>query len=480
MTGNRAVAVPALIFALVWFSAAWFGSWEFNPNNSTRLFAAISLVEQGDATIDEFAPLTIDKAKFGAHYYLDKAPGMTLMSLPAIAAADAVTGERARVMPERFDNPRFVDYVKLRLRAASILTSSLLTALAAVALYSLALSVGGSRAGAVVAALGYALGSPAWGWSTTIFGHAATAALLILALWAIWRGTSGASPHPARAALAGLLLGWAVVVEYQAVIEVALIGLWALWRMRRYPMRSGMTLALAAAAGAAVAVTPMVAYNLLAFGTPVKLGYQGVVGFEGMQQGLFGLTYPKAAVMIEILFGPRRGLLWVAPVLMFGFFGLARMARAAATRDLAVVSLAVVAAVLLVNASYAYWDGGFSTGPRHSVPAFPFLALGLVSLWQTAARIRDRVALATLLALSVAINLVIAATEITVQDWYRFPLWRPILTERLPRGAFRDLPSEFWGWTPWGGMALYLLIAAPLVFALVRLSSSPVPPQSSH
>ena len=92
------------LFLLVWFSAAWFGSWELNPNNATRLFAAIRMVEDSTATIDPFAPLTIDKAQFGAHAYLDKAPGMTLMAMPAVAMTNAVMGDRAdRHMPRAAD-----------------------------------------------------------------------------------------------------------------------------------------------------------------------------------------------------------------------------------------------------------------------------------------------------------------------------------------------------------------------------------------
>lgn len=64
--------LPALLGALVWLSCIWFGSWEWNANQATRVYAALSIVEQGDATIDEYAPLTIDKARFGAHFYSDK------------------------------------------------------------------------------------------------------------------------------------------------------------------------------------------------------------------------------------------------------------------------------------------------------------------------------------------------------------------------------------------------------------------------
>ena len=54
---TRSRTIPLLLFVLVWLSAGWFGSWEGNPNNATRLFAAIELVEHGDARIDRWAPL---------------------------------------------------------------------------------------------------------------------------------------------------------------------------------------------------------------------------------------------------------------------------------------------------------------------------------------------------------------------------------------------------------------------------------------
>lgn len=456
-------AVPTLLFALVWLSCGWFGSWEFNPNNSTRLFAAISLAEQGDATIDEFAHLTIDKAQFGPHTYLDKAPGMTLLATPIVTGAYVATGEGARRLEKRIEAPDLTRYLRLRLRLATVFISGLLTALAAVALWSLARGLTGSDDAALFAALAYALGTPVWGWSTTLFGHAPVAALWMIAIWAVWRGTPGRASSR-HALIAGAALGWAVAIEYQAVLGGSLIGLWALCRLRG---QTGAWRAAAwAVAGGATAGLALIGYNLLAFGTLFRLGYQGVVGFDGMQQGLFGLTTPKADVLLEVLFGLRRGLFWVAPVLVLAPIGLLRLARI--DRAMALMLTAVIAIVLLVNASYFYWDGGFSTGPRHSVPAIPMLALALAPLWVGLERARARIAAAVLLALSIATNLAIAATEIVAPESYRFPLWRPILAEDWPRGLFRDVPGEFWGWSHWAGMAAYLLLAGVLAAALVN------------
>ena len=57
-----------------------------NPQHITRTALAISLTE-GRLDIDRFAPLTVDKAMVGDHYYADKPPGLSLLALPAVAAA---------------------------------------------------------------------------------------------------------------------------------------------------------------------------------------------------------------------------------------------------------------------------------------------------------------------------------------------------------------------------------------------------------
>ncbi|MDR6147717.1 hypothetical protein QE363_003510 [Sphingomonas sp. SORGH_AS870] len=445
------------LFLLVWLSGAWFGSWEFNPNNATRLFAAIRMVEDGTATIDPFAPLTIDKAQFGNHAYLDKAPGMTLMALPAVAITDLVTGDRAgRHIPSSVD-PGFVAYLKLRTRVAAATGSALLTAIAAVLLFDLALTLTGGAGAALFAALGYALGTPIWGYSTTLLGHAAVAALFVIALAGVARGGGRGM------AAAGLALGWAVVVEYQAVLAGSVIGLWAVWKYRATP-RALLPLIVAGVAG----LLPLAAYNLFAFGTLFRIGYSGVVGFEGMNQGLFGLTVPRLAVLREILVGPTRGLFWVAPVLLVAPVGLWRLGEERATRGIALAAAGVAVVALLVNAAYVYWDGGNATGPRHAMPLAGVAALGLAPVWAMARAGWQRVGLAMLLIGSVAINLTIAAAEIFAPPGYRWAWWQAVIQLRFRFGDLRTIPSEWWGWTSWNGLYLWAAVAIPLALWLVQ------------
>ncbi|MBY8828169.1 hypothetical protein [Hephaestia mangrovi] len=465
--GVARARIAALLFVFVWLSGAWFGSDELNPNNATRMFAAISLVEDHDATIDDYAPLTIDKARFGDHYYMDKAPGMTLMAVPVVAAVNAVTGTNARQARLLICEVGASGMMRPRIRLAAALTSALITAIATALLFVMIAELTGSMAAGLFASLSYALGTPIWGWSTTIFGHASAAGLLLIAAIAIWRGTRDAAPSGAQALLAGLALGWAIVVEYQAALSGVAIGVWALWRLWRYPASARWRSMALAAGGAIVALVPLAIYNLVAFGTLLKLGYEGVVGFSGMQQGLFGLTYPKPEVIGEILAGAEKGLIWVAPILLVAPIGLVQMIRQRETRDLGIMAVAVAAIVILINASYVYWDGGSSTGPRLSVPAIGFLALGLGPLWTWCRHRAARVALAALLAASMALNLIIAAVDITAPEFIRWPVVTWIIDKRLAWGALRDFPAEHWGWSPWSGLWLYGAIATLFLAAML-------------
>lgn len=458
------------LFLLVWFSCAWFGSWEGNPNNATRLFAAVSLVEDGDATIDEFAPLTIDFARFGDHYYLDKAPGMTLMALPAVAVVTTLTGVRSKAVPLREGNPAFSRFMLTRQWAATASGPAVLTAIAAVLLFDLLLGVTGRASAALVGCLAYALGSPIWGWSTTLFGHASVAALYVIAMWAVWRGTADARSRPRLALLAGAALGWAVVVEYQAVLAGSAIGVWAL--VRAWPRPDRWRLIGLAAAGGVAALVPMAVYNLVAFGTVFRLGYQGVVGWEGMNQGFFGLTTPSPAVLREITVGPRRGLLWVAPVLLFAPIGSASLWRGAGTRGLGVTASIAAVIVLLVNASYYYWDGGNSTGPRHAMPAVGLLAIGLGAYWASLDTRAERLFVGALLAGSMAINLMIAAGDVMAPPDHKYPLKQVVWDMRLAHGQMRTVASSWWGWSTSAGLMLYLAVAGPLLGWLARRASS--------
>lgn len=394
-----------------------------NPQHITRTALAISVTD-GRLDIDRFARLTVDKAEHDGHFYADKTPGLSLLAVPAVALARQVMAAGGNDNPD--DIVVFVRYVTV----ATASTVSLLAALAAAVLYLFVRRLGVSDAAALFASAALALGTPFFGWAATFFVHAASGSVLLLAV-AIIGWTERTSLR--RASAVGLVLGYLLVMDLTAAPAAALIAIWAVVRS---PAR-GTTIA-GLVAGGALGMAPLFIYNALAFGSPLKLGYSQVVGFEGMKAGLFGVSLPDPVVLGELLFGHFRGLLPMAPVLLLVPFGLVAMWRAG-QRGLTVVVAGTVLSSLLINAGYHYWDGGSSTGPRHLVAMLPLAAIALAFAWPPR-RSQQIVALVALVP-SLMLSLIAASTEMFANADFANPLTDVLLPEFLtPAGLLNAAP----------------------------------------
>ncbi|HVE73117.1 MAG TPA: hypothetical protein VNI54_17250 [Thermoanaerobaculia bacterium] len=114
-------------------------------------------------------------------------------------------------------------------------------------------------------------------------------------------------------------------------------------------------------------------YHTVCFGAPWRTSLETAQNFteRGLLLGLFR-TYPTKLALWGLTFSEYRGLFVVSPVLLLAIFGLFRMKR----RDAAII-VSIFAVFLLMVASFNGWEGGSSFGPRHILPAIPFLVLPL-------------------------------------------------------------------------------------------------------
>lgn len=448
-------------------------------NQNSRLALTRALVERHSTIIDDSHETTGDKSFRDGHFYSDKAPGTSMLAAIPYAVLHAVRvlgrGELPGVSVHPLDPkalaagdfPRPEDRLpgdvlvynqthRLALWLCGLFAVALPSLLGAAAVFLLALRDVGRPRPALLVALAYAIATPAFPYSTVLYGHQPCAAFLVAAYAVIALLPAGARDRRA-AFLVGALLGMAVLTEYTAAVVVVLLLAWAL-------RRHGPRFALGVIAGGIPFAVLMAAYHTAAFGGPLRTGYDFVWReefAEGMRER-YGIGLPDPHAAYALTFGSFRGLFWVAPILLLATWGLfvQLVDRDPERRARATVAALVVAYYWLLNAGYYMWDGGASAGPRHMIPAVPFLVLGLGNAIATVPR-----ATAVLAGVSAAQMLLVAAAAPEATQ-YGDPIWEYALPKVLTRtpgpavtstnvGLLLGLPSVLslapllavWAWT---------------------------------
>src|SRR5262245_5318649 len=206
---NSTTAIAIFLLALVAF--AWLAPQDpSNPQVVTRLGLTISIVESGRLDIDRFADLTIDKAKFGDHYYADKAPGLSFLAIPLVAVVSRVIDSTDSNL---YPNP-------LLARMAIIGVNGFLSALATALLFLTAIRLGATRSKALFAAGTLAFATPFFGWSTAFFAHSVSGSMLMFIAATISFTFAGDRAGQSSPPSIRLVLGFGVLLGYPLFLNL--------------------------------------------------------------------------------------------------------------------------------------------------------------------------------------------------------------------------------------------------------------------
>ncbi len=396
-----------VLFFMLAAANAYFFHPELYDNQTTRLALTCGVATRGTTNIDPHADDTEDKAIVDGHAYCDKAPGLSLAAAPVAAALRALTADPCA--PRAFAALHYL---------LSLLLLGLPTAAAAVLLFGMLRGHGAGPAGAFLLCAAWSMGTNAFTYATHFYDHQFAAVLTLVALYlAAPRGREdGAEPGAGRIALFGFIAAYAAVSEYPSALTGAILFVYLVTRLKKKRRAAWAVL------GGAAPLALLAAYNYISFGSVFAIGYfhEAHPFFQSeMSRGIGGVTYPRMDRLYMILASPERGLFWGSPYLLAALPGFVCLIRR--YRGIGWTCLAMVAARVLVNASYYDYMGGFTPGPRFLVPALPFMVLAAGMYWSVAGG-AARAVVAGLALSSITVQTALNAIEPHVPQVFAAPL----------------------------------------------------------
>jgi 4-amino-4-deoxy-L-arabinose transferase-like glycosyltransferase len=399
--GVAAIVVLGVAWGLLMHSMGWAQS---------AFYAQVRALADGETEIDRWHWETQDKAWVDGHFYSVKAPGLAAFTLPAYLGLDAVGAQSAA--RDAAANARQTEYPRWTLAAGAqppypefgystrrahatwdrieagapmIWALTLIGAVIPAVLLLLLVRWVAERIEpgyGAAAAITLGLGTIVMTFASEYMSHV-LAALLGFAAFALLVRERQGRERIGLVAVAGLLVGLAVTVEYPLGLVGVVLLAYAVARQRRVARGA------AYAAGAVAGAIPALLYNLWSLGSPFRFAYGDAVARQGTtghaelglnDAGFFGITVPRPESAFDLLFASR-GLLTLTPVIAMAVVGVFLMHRRGRVTEARVIG-AVAAVYFVYNAGYWLTFGGGTPGPRFLIPALPFVAVGLATAYR--------------------------------------------------------------------------------------------------
>jgi hypothetical protein len=362
------------LLALVYFGVFPYNSGINNPNENTRIYTTVALVEHHTWRIDDEVKrfgATNDTALVDGHRYACKAPGMSLLGAPVYWLFAAI----GRHVVDAGNAPAWLRATTLVLRLVVV---QLPCFLFLVWFWSWLRARCADPVLVLIATAGLAIGTNYLAYSLSFVSHALTAALAFIAFAFICAGQ--------RPFLVGNLIGLITVLEYHGIFTSLVLAVHALWVFRQRRALAWLF------GGIAIHAFVLLGFQKAAFGSAWRTPFQYLEDrhlLENHRRGFLGLGLPRLDALVPLCLNRTIGLFGTSP-----FSWLAVLAPIVAWRRPAVRWAAVMFFVLPVAVSgLASWSGGWSIGPRYLVTIAPFaaflIAMGLEALgdrgaWQRA------------------------------------------------------------------------------------------------
>ena len=389
------------LFLVAWTLFSLF----FATNIVREHYPAFTLIERGDFRCDEYLDWHADIFLHtdGHSYVGNNVLGSVIAAVPLFVfdpILDRIEAHSKRELAASPTPPEAVYQTKypnranlfrlakaagkdLRLGASAVVTSVFLmaplSALFTVLVFQFLLRRGVPGPRAVWLALLFGFGTPIWYRTAHLNHNMFLMEALFAAFLVLFREPGRAFAHStAQRALAGLLLGVAVALDYAGVIPAVVLGLYFLWTRRG---EAGWGAALRESVPALLAALPPILFlfwtQKIMYGgwfTPGKFVMRPV---NYTEVGMKGISWPSLEVLLKNFVAPGWGLYTFGPLLLVALWPAPRDRESAwilPRRERRWV-LALVASFLIWNAMNVYSLMQFNSGFRYLLPIVPFAFL---------------------------------------------------------------------------------------------------------
>lgn len=449
-----------LIFAVAYLYAFPYFDKLRNANEMPRILQTRAIVDRGvlhiDAYMHELQSHMDTSVAPNGHRYPNKAPGPSFVAVPAYALCKLLHITSLRTQTWLF-----------RVTVATVPALLFLPLF-----YRVSRRFTDDEQARRVALVAFALASQAFPYGMLFMSHMLATVFVGLAFAFAIPLARGTTRHGSRdALLAGFGCAMAVMMDYQASMASAIIGLYVLGlgprRLRNLVLM---------AAGALPPGVGLAAYHKAAFGSFVKTGYSFGVDRSTMS-GFMGIIGFNKDALTSTFILPSNGILVLAPWVGFALVGGAAIASHRAWRkrvgaEAVVCGVVATAYLAFLSSLLPYMArGGWCVGPRYMTVAMPFIAWLAAAGFGAAKRFWPTRVL--------GFSLVLASVVVFVVGGTTFPHWPDRLSNPLydlifpllgrgyavhSLGHWLGLPGIL-GILP---LYLFLLVAVLWLFGLLR------------
>ena len=344
------------VFCTILFCFWYIDVWE-NSNACSRVLPIATFFENGNFILDPYKDKTIDISYVNGHYYMDKAPLPTFITLPFFAVLKW-TG---------IVKPNNGSYYSKSIYLTGAIVCGIIPFL--LILFQVAQHlVIKQREDLILMAFIAFLSSFIFVFAGTFFAHVLAACLLLLAYLHYQKEAYFA---------AGIFCGLGFLTEFTTI--------WILfaWIFIEIMKHKSFKNALFIALGFLPALLIILGYNYYFTGNPLTMLYLFVAdNFDAATKSTYGISFPKFKALYGLVFSQNRGLLFYAPVLLYGLF----VFFSDESKNWLVkiksyvwhpVFLPFILTLLFIS-SHAAWEGGWTYGPRHLTTVTTLLIFTLI------------------------------------------------------------------------------------------------------